>query len=370
MASDEAVYRGTEALTGRRSIIRVGLLVLGLPQALIGLWALVATRDWFETFPGAGHNWLPAYGAYNEHLATDVGATFVAIGLALVLAAVYLERRLVQVALITYLVFEIPHFVYHLGADDRLSSGDQIASATTLTLTVLLAFALLALTRRRSAAGPAADRGGDGTTSRVGPASGLLARISGWYTRRRYGGDLTPVSVYGHHPRLLMGYGAFETAVEGSHLVDARIKAVGELKAAAMVGCEWCMDFGSDISLRHGVSEQQLLELPRYRQSGAFSELDKLVVDYAAAITATPARVTDEQFDRLRPHFTDAQIVELSTAIALENFRARFNHALGMHAQGFSEGAVCIVPERVASVTGAEHWGEAPTARRGAGHPY
>ena len=347
MASDETFHEGTGGLTGQRSIIRVGLLLLGLPQALIGLWALVATRDWFETFPGAGHSWLPAYGAYNEHLATDVGATFLAIGVVLVLAAVYLERRLVQVALITYLVFEIPHFVYHLGADDRLSNGDQIASATTLALTVLLAFALLASTRRPSAAGPAAERGEDGTTSRVGPASGLLARISGWYTRRRYGGDLAPVSVYGHHPRLLVGYGTFETAVEGSRLVEDRLKDLGELKAAAMVGCEWCMDFGSDLSLRHGVSEQQLLELPRYRQSGAFSELEKLVVDYAAAITATPARVTDEQFDRLRPHFTDPQIVELSTAIAIENFRARFNHALGMDAQGFSEGAVCIVPERV-----------------------
>jgi alkylhydroperoxidase family enzyme len=348
MASDEAVHGDTGGLTERRAIIRVGLLLLGLPQALIGLWALVAPMDWFETFPGAGHSWLPAYGAYNEHLAIDVGGTFVAIGLVLVLAAVYLERRLVQVALIAYLVFEIPHFVYHLGADYRLSSGDQIASATTLALTVLLALALLALTRRRPAAPPAADRGGDGTTSRVGPASGLLARISGWYTRRRYGGDLTPVSVYGHHPRLLVGYGTFETAVEGSHLVDNRVKALGELKAAAMVGCEWCMDFGSDISLRHGVSEQQLLELPRYRQSGAFSELERLVVDYAAAITTTPAQVTDELFDRLRPHFTDAQIVELSTAIAIENFRARFNHALGMDAQGFSEGAACIVPERVA----------------------
>ena len=352
MASDEAFHEGTGGLTGRRAIIRVGLLLLGLPQALIGLWALVAPRDWYESFPGAGHSWLPAYGAYDEHLATDVGATFVAIGLVLVLASVYLERRLVQVALVAYLVFEIPHLVYHLGADDQLSGGDQIASATTLTLTVLLALALLALTRLRSAARPAADRGGDGRTSRVGPASGLLARISGWYTRRRYGGDLTPVSVYGHHPRLLVGYGTFETAVEGSHLVDDRLKDLGELKAAAMVGCEWCMDFGSDLSVRHGVTEQQLLELPRYRDSRAFSELETLVLDYAAAITTTPAQVTDEHFDRLRPHFTDAQIVELSTAIAIENFRARFNHALGMDAQGFSEGAVCIVPERVPAGNG------------------
>jgi hypothetical protein len=135
-------------LRGSRSIIRVGLAVLALPQALIGLWALLAPRDWFDTFPGAGHHWLPAYGAYNEHLATDVGGTFIALGLLLLGAALYLERRLVQVALVAYLAYEVPHFVYHLGADDALSSGDQIASAVTLALTVVLAIALLVLTRR------------------------------------------------------------------------------------------------------------------------------------------------------------------------------------------------------------------------------
>jgi hypothetical protein len=143
----DALSHGTR-LTGSRSIIRLGLVVLALPQALIGLWALIAPSDWFETFPGAGRHWLPAYGAYNEHLATDVGATFIALGLLLLGAAVYLERRLVQVALVAYLAYEIPHFVYHLGADDALSSGDQIVSAVTLALTIVLALALIALTRR------------------------------------------------------------------------------------------------------------------------------------------------------------------------------------------------------------------------------
>ncbi len=343
MTSD--ALRTGARLRGWRSIIRVGLVLLALPQALIGLWALLAPSDWFDTFPGADHSWLPAYGAYNEHLATDVGALFLALGLLLLGAAVYLERRLVQVALVAYLAFEVPHFVYHLGADDALPSGDRTASAAALALTIVLAVVLLALTRRAATA-PTPSRAGAESGSRVAPASGLLARLSSWYTRRRYGSALTPASVYGHHPTLLVGYGAFETAVESSHLVDDRLKALGELKAAALVGCEWCMDYGSDLSVRHGVPEQQLRDLPRYRDSGAFSELEAAVLDYATAITRTPAEVTDEQFDRLRRDFTDAQIVELSTAIAIENFRGRFNHALGMDAQGFSEGAVCIVPER------------------------
>jgi hypothetical protein len=165
-------------LRGSRSIIRVGLVVLALPQALIGLWALVAPRGWFDTFPGAGHHWLPAYGAYNEHLATDVGGTFIALGLLLLAAALYLERRLVQVALVAYLAFEVPHFVYHLGADDALSGGDQVASAVTLALTVILAIALLVLTRRPTPSARDTERPGGGSGSRLGPAPGALARLS------------------------------------------------------------------------------------------------------------------------------------------------------------------------------------------------
>src|SRR3954447_3845175 len=57
-------------------VLRFGLVVLGLPQLAIGAWALASPSGWFDTFPGAGHHWLPAYGPYNSHLATDVGATF------------------------------------------------------------------------------------------------------------------------------------------------------------------------------------------------------------------------------------------------------------------------------------------------------
>jgi hypothetical protein len=131
----------------RPGLLRAGLVVLGLPQLAIGVWALASPRGWFDSFPGGGHHWLPAYGPYNAHLATDVGATFVAIGVVVLLAALWLERRLVQAALLGYLAYEIPHFVYHLGADHHLSSGDHVTSDISLGLTLVLALALLALTR-------------------------------------------------------------------------------------------------------------------------------------------------------------------------------------------------------------------------------
>jgi alkylhydroperoxidase family enzyme len=84
--------------------------------------------------------------------------------------------------------------------------------------------------------------------------------------------------------------------------------------------------------------------MPRYRESEAFDDLEKLVLDYATAMSHTPAEVTDEMVDRLKEHFDDAQLVELTNAIAIENLRARFNNALDLEPQGFSEGAYCVVP--------------------------
>ena len=142
-ADDGAVARNGVQMPGT---LRAGLLILGLPQLAIGAWALISPSGWFDTFPGAGHHWLPDYGPYNSHLATDVGATFVAIGVIMILAAVWLERRVVQVALIGYLAYAIPHTVYHLANDHDLGGSDQVVNGVTLALSVLLAFTLLWLT--------------------------------------------------------------------------------------------------------------------------------------------------------------------------------------------------------------------------------
>ncbi|HKZ04853.1 MAG TPA: hypothetical protein VJU81_05225 [Methylomirabilota bacterium] len=75
--------------------------------------------------------------------------------------------------------------------------------------------------------------------------------------------------------------------------------------------------------------------MPRWRESGLFSPLERDALEYAEKITITGETVTDELHARLRAHFTEAQIVELTAAVALENFRSKFNPALGIEAQGF-----------------------------------
>src|SRR5262245_42275209 len=103
------------------------------------------------------------------------------------------------------------------------------------------------------------------------------------------------------------------------------------------------MDLNSAVSRGEGVNERQLADLPAFEASLAFSELEKLVLRFATALTHTPAEVSDELFAGLREHFDPQQMVELTAAIAWENYRARFNRGFGIEAEGFSEGAVCAV---------------------------
>ncbi len=91
------------------------------------------------------------------------------------------------------------------------------------------------------------------------------------------------------------------------------------------------------------------MELSTYRESDAFSELEKSVLDYAVALSQTPADPSDALVATLRKELDDKQLVELTALIGWENFRARFNRGFAVEAQGFSEGAVCPIPERPAS---------------------
>lgn len=198
-----------------------------------------------------------------------------------------------------------------------------------------------------------------------------LVRWTYGASRRDLGREVDPVGVYAYAPRLLIGYGAFEKATAKERRVEERLKALAETKAAAIVNCEFCCDIASSIAREAGVAEAQLLALPHYRQSAEFSELEKLVLDYASAISRTPARVGEELFAALREHFDERQLVELTNVIALENMRARFNSAFEMTPAGFSEGMVCAVPEATAAsegdaVPGTGAAKRAGTARAGA----
>ncbi len=159
------------------------------------------------------------------------------------------------------------------------------------------------------------------------------------------GSGIEPIEIWAYQPKMMNGMGKFQQAVRKGNAVDERLKYLVELKGAQMIGCEYCIDLGSQICRNSGLSDEELLALPRYRQSDLFTEREKLALDYTVAVMRTPVEVTDELFVRMMEHFSNEQLVEITALLTVVNLD-RFNAAFGIGSAGFSEGMVCVLPDR------------------------
>jgi alkylhydroperoxidase family enzyme len=170
------------------------------------------------------------------------------------------------------------------------------------------------------------------------PPRTLSYRIASRFSRRRYGAVLDPVAAVAHNAKVGLAYGLFELQVERWRTLDRGLKDLAVMMAAATIGCSWCMDFGYwESVMQHDVPAEKIRAVPQWRESGVFTELEGLVLEYAEAMTATPPSVTDEMTERLSRHLSQAQLVELTAIVAVENLRSRINAALGLTAQGFKD---------------------------------
>ena len=170
------------------------------------------------------------------------------------------------------------------------------------------------------------------------PPKTLGYRLGRWFSRRKYGVMLDPGAAIGHNMQVGRSYAIFETQAERWHTLDRGLTDLAVTAAAARIRCAWCMDFGFwAATVGHAVPAAKIEAVPAWRDSDLFSELELLVVAYAEAMTATPPEVTDEMVAQLGRHLSEAQLVELTAIIAVENLRSRINSALGLTAQGFTD---------------------------------
>ena len=169
-------------------------------------------------------------------------------------------------------------------------------------------------------------------------------RLAYAYCRKRFGEVPEPFAVSAHAPKVFWALARHESRVERTwRSLDRELRELAVLRAALTVDCPWCVDFGAMISERGGIDGAKLAALPTWRTSDVYTPLERLVLEYADAMSTTPLGVTDEMVAELRKHLSDEQVVELTAYIALENTRARMNTALGVEPQGYSTGA-CAVP--------------------------
>jgi 4-carboxymuconolactone decarboxylase len=187
--------------------------------------------------------------------------------------------------------------------------------------------------------------------SKAGPVVRIVYRFGPRMMRKLTGRDpqagsgMEPMEIWALQPKMMMGMGRFNQAVRKGAAVDERIRNLVELKGAQMIGCEFCVDLGSQICRNTGMSDEELLALPRYQSSDRFTDREKAALDYTVAVMRTPVEVTDELFGRMQEYFTDKQIVEITALLTLVNVD-RFNAAFRIGSAGFSDGLVCAVPDR------------------------
>jgi hypothetical protein len=129
-------------------LMRLGLIVLGAPAALIGFWAAFAPRSFYDDFPGLGRTWVAPDGPYNEHLVRDVGELNLALAVVTAVAVVTLTPMLVRAVLAGWVVYSMPHLVYHLRHMEPFATDDQVSIAASLALVPILAAVLFVVDLR------------------------------------------------------------------------------------------------------------------------------------------------------------------------------------------------------------------------------
>lgn len=146
----------------------------------------------------------------------------------------------------------------------------------------------------------------------------------------------TSLKVQAHRPSIAWFGNLFGLSIEKSGKVEKRIHFLAQLRAAQIIECPFCIDIIPALGKKQGIlTDAEIAAVSHYFDSELFSIREKVAMEYAEAVSKTPVKVSDEMFNRVKQYFDEKQIVELTASIAFENYRARFNHALGIDSDNF-----------------------------------
>lgn len=159
--------------------------------------------------------------------------------------------------------------------------------------------------------------------------------------RRRYGAPLDSARVWARSPRLLFGLSILYAMIDRkASPLDPALRSLVTVRVSQVNHCPFCIDINAATLLERGMPPEKLRTLDQWRSSGLFSEKERVALDYAEAMTVTGRGVDDALFARVREHFDEEAIVELTGLIAFQNMSSKFNSALAIPPQSF-----CRLPD-------------------------
>lgn len=170
----------------------------------------------------------------------------------------------------------------------------------------------------------------------------LTNRFMAASSRRKYGAVLDPLVAVGHHGRVTWTYALVELGVGSWKALDPELKTLAVMAASVSIGCTWCVDFGYWEAQHDHMDPAKLHDVPAWRSSKLFTDLERDVLAFAEAETATPPSVDDDLAERLIAALGEEAFTELVAIVGVENLRSRVNSAMGLSSQGFSDR--CEVP--------------------------
>jgi AhpD family alkylhydroperoxidase len=182
------------------------------------------------------------------------------------------------------------------------------------------------------------------STTRI-PATeitGIYGSLFKALSRKLLGQVPESAGVLWHYPAVLKDMMGFGRKVDSWNRLDPNLASFAAMAAAGTVGCSWCLDFHYFTTHNRGLDEAKAREVPRWRQSTAFTPLERRVMEYAEAMSQTPPTVTDELSAALLADLGAPALLELTARIGAMNLTGRSNVALGIRSEEFS--ASCGLP--------------------------
>jgi alkylhydroperoxidase family enzyme len=151
-----------------------------------------------------------------------------------------------------------------------------------------------------------------------------------------------PVEVTYNNPKVATSSQELAASVATWDAADVSLKTFAHMAVAAQIGCSWCLDVNYFLAMNHDLDLTKASQVPRWRESGVFTPLERDVLEYAEAMTSTPTAVTDELHARLLGQLGPAAMVELTVFIGFANLASRVNTAHGITSQGYAD--ACEIP--------------------------
>jgi alkylhydroperoxidase family enzyme len=175
-------------------------------------------------------------------------------------------------------------------------------------------------------------------TTRVPPAeiTGIYGAMAKRFSKKKLGQVPEPLGVMWHNLPVLKAMFGFAGKAGKWDACDHQLKSFAHMAAVSTVGCSFCLDLGYFQALNEKLDIEKAREVPRWRESGLFTPLERDVLEYAEAMTQTPPAVTDDLSARLLDQLGAPALVELTAFIGAANMASRSNVALGIEAQGFA----------------------------------